>query len=200
LKRTILAIMLALALVAIPVSSALAQSSEGVVVTADPLYLSISNDPDTWLINGINGTGQIDVNTTYYSNDVSDTADPDDDNNNVVDAGTGHFTVTNAVGADTCDLVITWGDFTGGDANMTNSNDGSNGATTYGAYCWYEGGAYPGVIVKDSGSDKMYTDGLAASGTLVWGVEITTRTNAWAGGTASQSTGVEALTITAVAH
>jgi len=45
MKRTILAIMLALALVAIPVSSALAQTTQDVTVTATPTFISITNLP-----------------------------------------------------------------------------------------------------------------------------------------------------------
>jgi len=193
LRKTILAILLALALVVVPIGSVSAASSQDVTVTADPLFLSITNSPGTWTINGIGGgSGWINVNTTYYSNPLGDTTAP---SATVLNTEC-YFTVTNAVGADTCDLTVTWGDFAGGSANMTNSNDGTNGVNTYGAYCWYEGMTYANkVIVKDSGSDKMYDAGLAAGSSLKWGVEIKTRTNAWTGGSASTST----LTITATA-
>jgi hypothetical protein len=45
LKRTILAIMLALALVAIPVSTVLAATSQDVTITATPTFISITNAP-----------------------------------------------------------------------------------------------------------------------------------------------------------
>lgn len=198
MRKTLLATVLALALAVVPAAGVLADDYADVTVTADPLYLSISNGPDTWLINGIGGgTGQIDIGTTYYSNPLGDETAPVGPN---VAAGECYFTVTNAAGADACDLTVTWGAFTGGDATMTNSDAGTNGPTTYGAYCWYEGMAYASkVIVKSSNSDKMYTDGLAGGSPLKWGVEILTRTNAWTGGAASTSTGSEALTITASA-
>jgi hypothetical protein len=197
MKKTLLAILLAAALTVIPVGNALAATSADVTVTADPLYLSITNTTDdagtTWLINGLTGSGQINVDTTYYSNPLGDTLAPA--GANVVD-GECYFTVTNAAGADTCDLTVTWSDFAGGDADMTNSNTGSNGATSYGAYCWYSGMTYASkVIVDSSSSAKMYDPGLAAGASLKWGVEITTRQNAWTGGTASTSI----LTITASA-
>jgi hypothetical protein len=191
---------MALALVLIPVSNALAATSADVTVTADPLFLSITSLPGIWTINGLGGgteSGQIAVNTTYYANPIPNADDTTPPSSTVLGTEC-NFTVTNAAGAETCDLTVTWGAFTGGSATMTNKDtDGSNGPTTYGAFCWYEGMLYANkVVVKSSGSAKMYTVGLAAAGTLKWGVEIKTRTNDWTGGTASTST----LTITATMH
>ena len=193
-KAKWLVILLAVVLALTPVSSLLAASSADVTVTATPLFLSITNTPDTWTINGITGPGTIKPNTTYYAKGgVNETTAP-----SATVLGTEcYFTVTCSTGATTCDLTVTWGDFTGGGANMANSNLGTNGATEYGAHCWYEGMTYASkVIVKSSGSDKMYTVGLAAGASLKWGVEILTQTNDWTSGVSSTST----LTITATEH
>lgn len=200
MRKTLIAILMALALVVIPAGSALAANSAGVTVTADPLFLSITNLPGTWTINGLGGgteSGQIAVNTTYYANPKANADDTTPPSSTVLGSEC-NFEVTNAVGAETCDLTVTWGAFTGGSATMTNKDtDGSNGPTTYGAFCWYEGMTYTNkVVVKSSGSAKMYDVGLAANTSLKWGVEILTRTNDWTGGTASTSI----LTITATAH
>ena len=204
MRKSLIAILLALVLAVVPAAGVFAQSSDDVTVTADPLYLSITNtnddSTDTWLINGLGtGTesGQININTTYYANPITDGDDTTPPSDTVLGTEC-YFTVTNAAGADTCDLTVTWGAFTTGHATMTNSDAGTNGADLYGAYCWYEGMttySTSKVIVKSSNSDKMYTTGLAAEASLKWGVEILTRTNAWAGGTSSTST----LTITATA-
>jgi hypothetical protein len=204
MKRTLIAIVMALALVAIPVSSVLADTSADVTVTAAPGYLSISNTPDTWTINALGGgaeSGLIKPDTTYYANPITDGDDTIPPSATVVDTEC-NFTVTNDGNIDV-DLAVTWGDFTGGGAAMANinqdagDNNVTNGATDYLAYCWYEGMTYANkVLVKAAGSDLMYTDGLAGSAELDWGVEILTRTDAWSSDVSSTST----LTITASYH
>lgn len=199
MRKALIAILLSLTLALVPAAGVLAATSQDVTVTATPLYLSITNSPNTWTINGLGGgteSGKIQPNITYYSNPVTD-GDDTTPPSATVNATECYFTVSNASGAETCDLTVIWSDFTGGDANMANSDNGSNGATYYGAYCWYEGMTYSNkVVVKSSGSDKMYTVGLAAGNDLDWGVEILTRTDEWTGNSASTST----LTITATAH
>lgn len=200
MRRIIVSVVLALVLVTSAAVPAFAADYADVTVTATPLYLSITNLTDdtgtTWLINGIDGTGLIDPSTIYYAKGgANETTAP-----SATVLGTEcYFTVTNATGASACDLVVTWGSFTGGGANMTNTDtDGSNGATSYGAFCWYEGMttyASSKVVVKSTGSATMYTAGLAAEGTLKWGVEIETQDNGWSSGVSSTST----LTITAIA-
>ena len=198
MRKTLIAILLALALTVVPAAGVFAASSQDVTVTADPLYLCITNTPNTWTINGLGGgteSGKIKPNITYYANPITDGDDTTPPSATVVDSEC-NFTVTCCTGAVTCDLTVTWGAFTTGDADMTNSDAGTNGVDTYGAYCWYSGMLYANkVIVQTSGSAKMYDAGLAADASLKWGVEILTRTNDWTGGTSSTST----LTITATA-
>jgi hypothetical protein len=196
MKRILVGVLLGLVLILSAATPVFAASSQDVTVTAAPLYLSITNTPSTWTINGIHGSGLIEPDTIYYADggsDANDTTAP----SATVEAGECYFEVTNGTGATTCDLTVTCGSFTGGGADMTNSGDGSNGATTYGMYCWYEGMTYSNkVIVKTSGSAEMYSTGLAADASLKWGVEIETRTDDWSSGTSSTAT----LTITATAH
>lgn len=150
----------------------------------------ISNAPASWAINGITGNGAISTNTTYYSNPNGDTTQP---NATVVD-GDCYFTLTNDSTVN-IDIVSTMTDFSGGDADMTNSNDGSNGATSYGAYAWYSGMTYSNkVIVQTSGSDILWTSSSPGDD-IKWGIEVNTRTDAFTGPDMSQAT----ITITASA-
>jgi hypothetical protein len=185
MKRTLI-VMAVLLLPALGITSQVAATD--VTVTASPSYISFSSAPGTWTLNGITGGGKIDENTTYYANPLGDTTQP---SATVVD-GECQFTWTND---STVNIVITcnWGSFTGGDATMTNSNTGSNGATTFGAYSWYSGMTYSSkVITKSSGSDALYTTSSPGEDKK-WGSEITTRTDTWTGSGDSTAT----LSITA---
>jgi hypothetical protein len=171
---------------------ALAADHADVTVTAKAMFLSITNTPNTWTINGIAGTGTLAVDTIYWSNPTGETTTPTVGG---VTAAECQFNVSNGATATECDLTLTMGAFTGGDTTMTNSdNAGENGATTYGAFGYYEGLAMANIVViKSTGSAELYTTGLAAGASLKWGVQIETRTNAWTGAGASTAT----LTITA---
>ena len=76
--RVIVAVALTLALlVAITVPVAFAATTQDVVITAQPSWLTISNDPDVWTLNdivgdGITGKGYIAVDTIYYANPQGD--------------------------------------------------------------------------------------------------------------------------------
>ena len=159
-----------------------AATSQNVDVEAVPNYLAITNSPSTWTLNGITGSGVVDVDTVYYSNPLGDTTTP---SATVVD-GECRFTITNSSSVD-IDYFVNCGSFTGGDATMTNSDDGSNGATTYGGYSWYSGMTYSSkVVMKSTGSSALATSQNGAS--FKWGAEIETRTNAWTGGSSSNAT------------
>lgn len=150
--------------------------------------IAITNTPNTWLVNGITGKGTLSTNTTYYSNPLGDTTAP----SATVDKTECRFTVTNASSNVPLDLYITFSNFSGGDT-MDNSNDGTNGATTFGAYAWYEGMTYSNkVIAKTIGSSIFYNEWTGT--TLNWSVELKTRTDAWTTATNSTAT----ITITAV--
>ncbi|MBA7699307.1 hypothetical protein ES703_108001 [subsurface metagenome] len=193
MKRLVISFIVAMALMIIPVSVALAVE-DTVTVTALPSYVAISNAPNTWTLNDITGNGAIDSNTTYYSNPLGDTTAPA--GATVVD-GECYFTITNTSTLAT-NVVVDIEDFTGGSDPMLNSEDGTNGVGTFGAYSWYSGLTYPGsrVIAKENatGSENLYS-GLAATTDLLWGMEVLTQSDAWAGGTSSTST----ITITVTA-
>lgn len=184
-RKLIISVVMAVLLVGLLSSIA---SATDVTITATPSYLSFSSAPTTWTLNGITGGGYIDVDTIYYANPLGDTSAP---SSTVTDAQC-QFTWTNGSTVD-IDIFVNCGSFTGGDATMTNSGTGANGATAYGAYSWYSGMTYANkVIVKSSASDPLYTT-VTPGEDKKWGAEIETRTDAWTGGGASTAT----MTITA---
>lgn len=183
MRRVFVALLLALALVLSVSVPAFAATSEDVTVTATPKYIAITNDPDTWTLNGITGGGKIDINTTYYSNPLGDTTAP---SATVVD-GECRFTMTNSSTVAT-DMYVNSGNFTGGSANMTNSDTGSNGATAYGGYSWHSGILYASKVIMKTTGSAVLKDGLAATTDMKWGAEILTQTDAWTGGTSSTAT------------
>lgn len=180
MRKVIIGILLAMALVVVlgvPVSAT------DITVTAIPSYVSFSSAPTTWTLNDITGDGYIAVDTIYYANPLGDRTTP---STTVVD-GECQFTWTNDSTVD-IDITVNCGSFTGGDATMTNSGTGANGATTYGAYSWYSGLTYASkVVVGSSGSGTLYTT-VTPGEDKKWGAEIETRTDAWAGGSASTAT------------
>lgn len=174
-------VLVALALMlGLVVTPAMAATEATVTVTATPEYIAMTNAPSSWTINNITGTGVIQTNTTYYANPLGDTTPP----SATVSDTECQFTITNTSTVVT-DVFIHWGSFTGGDANMTNSDAGTNGATTYGAYSWHEGMTYASKVVCKSTGSVATEEDLAATTDLDWGVEILTRTDAWTGGSSS---------------
>ena len=168
-----------------------AATSQNVTINATPAYISISNAPSTWILNGITGPGFVDVDTVYYSNPVGDTTVP---TATVVD-GDCRFTLTNDSTV-AIDITFLIDDFADGDCDMTNSDDGSNGATTFGAYSWFSGDLYSNkTVVKQVGS-AVGIDALGTGVSPKWGAEIETRTDPWTGGTTSHSN----MTVTATAN
>jgi hypothetical protein len=162
-----------------------AATYQDVTVTAEPAYISIVVDNSTWTMNDIVNDGTIEPGTTYYSNPLGDTTSP----SSTVDGTECYFSITNSSTVD-IDITVDMEDFSGGDANMTNSENGSNSATAYGAYSYYEGMTYTSkVVVKKNatGSDVLWTSSTPGAD-IKLGVEITTQTNAWSGGSASTST------------
>ena len=183
MKRLLISFVLAVALLMVPIAGALA-ATDTVTVTATPSYLGIGNAPGTWTLNGIGGGDSvIEPATTYYSNPLGDTTAP----STTVLAGECRFTITNTSSVPTY-VVIDISNFAGGSDEMTNSNGGTNGATSFGAFSWYEGMTYANkVVAQTTGSDNL-TDNLAANTDLKWGMEVLTQTDAWTGGTSSTAT------------
>jgi hypothetical protein len=182
-RGILVGILLAMMLVLTTAMPALAATSTDIVVTGTPSYISFSSLPAIWTINGITGSGAIQPNTTYYANPLGDTTVP---SATVLDTQC-QFAWTNDSSVN-INVSVNFGAFTGGGADMTNSNTGTNGPTTYGAYSWYSGITYASkVIVKDTGSATLYTTATPGEDKK-WGCEIKTRTDAWTSGTSSTST------------
>jgi hypothetical protein len=66
MRKTLIAIMLALALVLIPVSSAFAETSQDVTVTATPTFISIANAPNSFDFDVVDASGTPDTTTGYF--------------------------------------------------------------------------------------------------------------------------------------
>jgi hypothetical protein len=184
---------MALALALIPVSNAFALTSQDVNVTATPAFISISNAPGTWTINGITGSGVIAPNTTYYSNPLGDTVSPTV--GGVVD-GECRFTITNTSTV-AIDLTVTFPDHANGDAS-TNSNLGTNDTTKFGAKSYFTGQLSGAWVIAKNGTPVSgfgYTN-LAATTNIKWGLMYISQSNAWTSGTAMTST----VNITATLH
>ena len=190
LLRVLAILFTCLVFVSIPT---LAATTAVVTVTQDPSFIGIAIDHATITLNSLTGNSLVAPNTTYYTNPLGDTTAP---SATVVD-GECYFTITNTSTIAT-DLTGNMSDFSGGDNNSTNSNDGSNGASSYGAKAYYSGETYSGaVVIKSSGSTTgNFSSNLAATTNIKIGFWVKTQSGAWAGPTADTAT----LTITATAH
>lgn len=190
MKGKILRILTVLAIVSLLVTSQVmpvsAATYQDVTITATPSYISITIDDNTFTLNEETGDSTIDADTIYYSNPLGDTSSP---SSPVVD-GECHFSITNDSTVN-IDLTVDMEDFSGGDANMTNSETGSNGATSYGAYSYYSGlNPYSNkVIIKTNGtgSDTLWSSSSPGDDIKI-GFELETQSNAFAGGNPSTST------------
>lgn len=170
---------------------AAAATSVPMTVTATPAYIALTNAPDAWTLNGLTGTGTVANNTVYWSNPLGDTTSP----SSTVLATECAFTITNTSTV-TTDVYINIADFSGGSAASTNSNDGTNTGTTFGAYTYCTGMAIASkVLCKTSGS-AVTKASLAPTTDLKWGMWIKTQATAWTGGTSSNSV----VTISLAAH
>ncbi len=191
MKKVLIATLLAVALTVVPATGLSAATSSVITINATPAYIAITNSPTDWTVHGITGSSVINTSTTYFTNPNGDTVAP---TATVADADC-RFTVTNTSTV-AIDLTVNFANFTGGDA-MTNSNDGTAGATTFGAFAWASGANYATgkVVAKASGSSAMKVNLAAATG-VKWGLTLLTQTNAWTSGTAMSSS----ATLTAAAH
>lgn len=180
---TLIGIVLALSFI---LSSAVTASD--ITVTATPSYISFSSTTTQWDLNDITGDGYIDVDTIYYANPNGDTTQP----SATIVNGDCYWNWTNDSSVN-IDVFVNCSAFTGGDATMTPSSDGSNGVDTCGCYSWVSGQSYPSEaeIMKTSGSTAVYTTTVEGEDKY-WGAQIETRTNAWSG--SGQSTATISIT------
>ncbi len=196
MKKIVIGLMVAVLLTVGLVSPMVAGTSQNVTVTATPSYIAIANTPGTWTINGVKGDAMILTDTIYYAIGAAKASDVTAPGETVVAADC-RFGLTDTSSVNIT-LKVTMEDFAGGSANMANSEDGSNGATNYGAYSYYEGMTYADKkVVKEVANigttTAMYTSTAAGGADIAWAIQVETQTDAWAGSTPSTST----LTITA---
>lgn len=144
----------------VPGHAAQALTSQTVTANATPAYITTTNTPNAWDINSITGSGVVEPDPIYYSNPLGDDTAP---SATVVD-GECYFTADTTGSTVNASITLNWGDFSGGDANMTNSGTGANAATEYGAYGWYSGMTYASkVITKSAASDPIKASHAAGS-------------------------------------
>jgi hypothetical protein len=189
MKRLVISVIVAVVLLMIPVSVALAaEDTAQVTVTAVPSYVSISINPGSWTINGISGSGVLEIDTIYYSKDSgSETTafgDP-------VVAGNCEHAITNDSTVNIT-LKADMSNFTGGDA-MTNGG-GSNGASAFAAWVCESGANWSSdqVVMNTSGSSVFWTSSSAGDDISV-AFAVETQTGAWSSGDSMSST----ITLTA---
>lgn len=191
MKKTLLSLLVVASMLLSMTTMVMGGSSADVTVTAAPGLVSFNSSPNTWTMNGLTGSGLVDENTTYYSNPLGDTTPP----SATVADGECYFTWNNTSSVN-ISVSVNCIAFTGGGADMANSNTGSNNATHYGGYSWVSGQTYATdkQIIKSSGSTVVFNT-TSAGQDKKWGAEITTRTNTWTNSTASTAT----MTISAAA-
>jgi len=179
MKKTLIAIMLALALVLIPAGNAFAIDLP-VVVTASPAILAFTVTPNTW---DIMDTGLINRNTYYYSNDAGNTIQP-----TTPTAGECRFEFENT-GDVTIDITVNMADFMKVATPptvityMLNKDGGGytdNDETHFGAAGYAVGTALPGVPFLTTGSGVFIND-LPATGAdkIKWGIALRTQTDSF---------------------
>ena len=187
--RLILGLVLTVALLAgivLPASSAFADTSQTVTVTAKASFIAITLDVNTWTINGIDGNGFIAPDTKYYANPTGATGDVTAPTATVID-GDCYFQVTNASSSVPLDLTVNWGHFTGGDAMQNANSKTTNGANAFAAAAYCTGMTYANAPSANvSGSATMKDEWTGA--TLKWGLYIETQSGAWTSGDVQTST------------
>ena len=181
--RVLLPLFMALILLFTVSGQALAATSQDIVVTYTPAYVAINITNPTWTVNGLTGDSLIRADTIYYSNPESDVTSP---SATVTDSEC-RFTIGNE-GSVLTDLTVNFPDFSGGTDPMINSDDGSNGAGTFGAYSYWSGVAIASkVVAKKEASTEAY-DSLAASTSIKFGLWLETQSDVILGATSSTST------------
>lgn len=192
MRKTILAILLALALVLIPVGNAFAASSVDVYVYATPMILSLTVSPTGWYINYADttdghsgsdydpwGDNITRPNITYFSNPLGDNLTP-----NVVSPGTTDnteclFLFTNNSGV-SIDISCTMSDFVGGD-QMVNGEGGytANSDNVFGASGYVSGADWTTDAVNLSYSDNVLVTDLGDTLDIWWGIALLTQQDAY---------------------
>lgn len=189
MKRLIISVMLAVALLLVPVAGALAATSQNVTVTATPSFISITNTPNTWNIGNVGSATDalIATSTTYYSNPGGATTPP---SGTVLD-GECRFAVTNTSTVAT-NIVVNFPDHTGGSASTNGS--GTAGANAFAAFGYVSGELFSAkVTLLATGSGNLISS-LAAGTGFKWGMQYDSQTGDWTSGDQMSSTVVMTAT------
>jgi len=159
MKKLIIAVIVALALVLIPVTSAFAATSQAVTITATPSYISISNSPSS------KAFGSVAVSTAYWSKGSAPTFPLDDDECN--------FTVTND-GSVAVNINVTGSNFTGGVGWTLAGTPAQNTVTLKAGK---SGDANEPAMVTLTTSPQGFISSLAAAGAKKWEIKMETPTS-----------------------
>lgn len=181
MRKLIVSAVLALVLVVSATVPVFAATTADVDVTATPAFVSITNLPTTWAINGLTGDSLIRPSTTYYSNPLGDETVP---STTVLDTEC-YFTVTND-GTVNVNIAIDFPDFTLGDT-MTNGGTGAGGVGTFGAKGYVSDVLYASAVTLLDDVTGTVISSLAP-GTKKWGIMLATQTDAFTSSTAMTST------------
>jgi len=175
MKRLVISVVLALALLMVPVSGAFAASTQEVTVTATPSFVSISNTPTSEAL------GTIADSTTHWANPGGAPTDTLDDAECL-------FTVTND-GSVTVNIQIKATDFTGGVGWTLASTAGENQVVMKAGF----EGETAGEMQVVTTSNAAFISSLASSADIDW--EFSLETGTFTDGTEKSST----ITLTAAA-
>jgi hypothetical protein len=171
--------------VTLPVEAA---TSNNIVITGTPSYIGLATAQNTWTINGLTGNSKIKPSTTYYSNPIGDTTAP----SATVDHTECYFTTVNSSNV-IVTIKVNIPDFANGDA-MANSDSGSAEATKFGAYVYLDEALLSAAIVAKKANSDDFVHEQAVGANIIWGVKLSTKTDAWGSPTAMTSTMVIAAT------
>lgn len=184
MKRLIISLVLALALLMIPASGVFAGTTANVDVTAVPSLVDVSISNASWTINGINGNGAIEANQTYYSQktqgETTVFGDP------VLTANCWNVVTNNSTVNIT--LKADMADFAGGTVPMTNG-DGTQGANAFAAWVCAAGSNWSTQkqIMKTTNSTVFWTSSSAGDDIEI-GFGVQTQSGAWSDYTTQTTT------------
>jgi hypothetical protein len=195
-RRILVGILLILMLVIVPAMPVSADTSDDVIVTVTPAYLTMTVSPDTWAPNdivgdGVTPKGSVAPDTIYYANPYGDNVSPaveqDSEGADTVIDGECQFTITNGSSVAT-NVTINFPDHSGGDAS-TNSNLGTNDTTKFGAYSYFSGATFStGKVIAEASGSAVAKSNLGATTNILFGLMYETQSNAWASASNMSST------------
>ena len=181
MKRLLISSILALALMVVPISGALAADFAEVSITATPSYVSITNTEASWAV------GSVAVSTAYWWTADGNAPDPEP-----FEAADMKSTITNT-GSVAEDVGIKVAAFSGGDG-WTISTDDSPAEGENSLRAGITGTTNEAAMVQVITTNTSLTTSLGSSSTIKWCMEMETAAS-FADG--AEKTGVVTITATA---